>query len=245
MKIKQAMRYQLHTFVRQAMIYYAVTLGVYTIGAIIAAILGERNVAMGGGDFSTSIFLLIVGMNAFKSHFQLFVQNGISRKTLFTGLILSALLLSFGAMLADSLYPLLFPLLERTSFFQEVYRVDRGFRNTLIGSLWTTLFFFGAMCIGFFITVLYYRMSKLLKIIVSAGVPVVFFVVLPIVEALVPSFHFYSVLFRFVGWCLGWNYNNLLGGLDPVRPLLSFAVFGAGLSGLSFLLVRRATFKEA
>jgi len=245
MKIKQAMRYQLYAFVRQAVIYYAAVLGIFLIVTIIAAILGDRSAIMGGGDFSTSIFLLIVGMNAFKSHLQLFVQNGLSRRTLFTGFILSALLLSFGAMVVDSLYPYLFPLLQRSSMVHTMYRLDNSFGNTLIASLWTALFYFGAMCTGFFITVLYYRMNKLLKVLVSAGVPILFFIVIPIVEVMVPSFHFYTVLLRFIGWCLGLNYDNLLGGLNKVRPLLSFAVFSTALSGLSFLLLRRATFKEA
>lgn len=244
MKIKQAMRYQLHALVRPTVIFLAISIFTYVVSSIIFFVEGVKSATMNGAEMSVVIFLFIMGMNSFKPQFHLFLQNGLSRKTLLFGFLLSALALSAAMMLLCSIYPRLFPNLHYESLFDMSYKMEKGFAAVVTGAAWQTLLYFAALCGGFLITTLYYRVNRLLKVVISAGVPLILLVAIPIAEGLIPTFHFYASVFKFISWALGGN-GSFLGKLNPYRPLLSFTALSGLCAGLSFLLLRRATIKEA
>lgn len=242
MKIKQTMRYHLTECGKATGLYYLIIacliLLIFIVGAIVNASFVHVNTSFSG---ASSMFLFVLGLNAFKRPFRLYIQNGISRKTHFVGFLLSAVCLALTVTLIDSLYPLLFGnSLSYSSAFSNLYRVEGV---TPLGILWSFLGNYALLCFGFFLTTLYYRMNKLLKVLVSAGVPLLIFVVLPMLEVFIPNFHLFTGLLELVAWASG---TNLFGG--PVYPWRTVGVF-AGISavslGFAFLLMRRAPFRDA
>lgn len=245
MKIKHATRYHLQGFVKASTIYYTIVIAFQLLALLIIHLTGSNDSNISGLEISSSIFLFVMGLNAFKSQFTLFLQNGISRKTLFCSALATFLMVSFAFALIDAVYPLLFSSrFGHQSLYAGIY-LRRQISFSLMGILWAALLNLIALCGGFLISTLYYRLNRLSKTLVSITVPLLLFVVIPIVEALIPTFHFYSTLFQCISWCLGFESGTLGFQINQIRPLLCFAAFSALLSGLSFLLIRRATLREA
>lgn len=242
MKIKNALRFQLQDYLKPSAIYYGIIYCLFAAMLVIKHFAGIRNVGTSGMDMATFIFLFVIGLNSFKTQFRLFLQNGLSRRTLFVGFLLSAACLSLVTAVIDSTHPLLFAgSLGYSSMYGDMYGAAGGISIT--GVVWNAAANLLALCFGFFITTLYYRMSKPLKVLVSVGVPLLIFVVMPIVEVFVPSFHLFSTLIRWVTWLLGFSGT---GGAGPLawRAVASLLGGSAILSGLAYILIHRVTLKE-
>jgi hypothetical protein len=96
----------------------------------------------------------------------------------------------------------------------------------------------GFAALGYFVTLLYYRMSTALKIAVSVSVPCFIFIVLPIIDHMTKGKVTY-----FIGWV-----SNLIFGVNgsngPIS-VMAVSLFGFALcSGLSWLLIRKAVVKK-
>ncbi len=244
MKIKQSMRYQLHEFVIRAGVFYLVIVSLFLL-SLIAQFLIFRgtsvNFTMSGTETTTTIFLLVMGLNSFKPPLRLYVQNGLSRRTLVVSFALSAACFAAAMALIDSIFPLIFrSSLGYSSIFAGIYD-----STGLLSILWSMAFNFMALCCGFFISSLYYRMNKLAKVLVSVGVPLVLFVVLPIFESIYPTFRVFTSLIKAVMWILGIQETRLGVAYYPARTIACFTGIGVLLTGLSYLLARRATLKDA
>lgn len=245
MKLKQTMRYHLHDFTRASIIYYLVIASLILLSFILKAALSLEHFTLGGLDSSSAIFLFVLGLNAFKSQFGLFIQNGISRRTLVVDFLLSALLISFGVALVDNILPLLLRTsLNYSSVFMSTYYPMKTYAFSITGLAWTMLANMAAMCCGFFLTTLFYRMNKPLKVLVSAGIPLLIFVGLPLAEVFIPSFNFYQSALKFYLWAMGMSFFGI-GAVSPLRALVSLSVVSVVMAALAYLLVRRATLKEA
>lgn len=247
MKIKQATRFQLHEYTRPAIVYYMIMLGIFLVTLLLRAFIpGAYNTGNSSVETTTMIFLFVLGLNSFKTPFRIYQQNGVSRMTQVVGFILAALCLSLAMNIVDSLMPLLFggSLRYRTTYslVYETFRTVSHGGLSVMSFCWSFLVYFLMMCLGFFITTLYYRMNKLLKVVVSAGVPLLLFFVLPMLEIFVPSFRLFTWLMETVMWCVGLDNYGLTA--VPMRAMGMFAALSAVLLGLSTLLARGATLKE-
>lgn len=243
MKTKEATRYMLQDSLKSCIIFYGVIAFIIIVSLIIKYALGVVDMGTSGMGSATFIFLFVVGLNSFKSQFTLFLQNGISRRTMLVGFVLSSLIVALGMGLIDSLYPLaLRGVLGFETTYQMMYSAGTGFGAFAMGLIWNVLAYFTALCFGFLVTTLYYRMNKALKLIVSIGVPVLLFVALPLLEVLVPSINIMSRLMNALTWMLGFDLST--GAVYPARSFGSFCVLSAAFTGLSYLLIRRATVKS-
>ncbi len=237
MKIKLAARYQMREFVHAGAIYYLVITLLYLAVAIVRWLITDTNVNVSGTETSTFIFLFVMGLNAFKSPLRLFLQNGLSRRTLLCGFLVTAAAASVVTALIDNLIPLIFSsILGYQPLYTALYP-----RNAWVGIPWTILAFFVATCAGFFLSAMYYRMNKWLKLLVSIGVPSLVFVVLPIVEAVGPGIR----PFTFLGQCFLWVLGISGTSANPWQSIGALCGIGALIVGLSYLLIRRATLKDA
>lgn len=182
-----------------------------------------------GFESASAIFLFVVGLNLFKSSFRFLQFLGVSRKSFLVGSLLALLTLAVGMSIVDILIGELFAKLQPyTPMFVEVY----GMKNFLAQFVWEAVMLVMSGFIGFFITMLYYRCSKVLKIVISLSP-----VYVSIIANLLPSEVLISI-WGVIGLMLGFRseigiWGNVLGML--VTVLLS--------SGLCFLLIRRAPVK--
>ena len=244
MKLKQAMRYKLHEYSRSSLVFYIVIAALFIVTLIVRAALNVRHLTINGMESASMIFVFVLGLNSFKSEFGLFTQSGISRNTPWVNFLVCALLVSVVMALLYSLFPVLFGhSLGFSSTFNGMYRTFQKETFTFVGLVWNIMSHFSLMCVGFFITTLYYRMNKALKVIVSVGVPALFFVVLPVVEVFVPSFNLFTSLIKFYTWAMGLSFLTG-GGPVPWRPVGPTAVLSSVPSRLGFLPTRRATSKQ-
>lgn len=255
MKLKQTMRYQANEYLRPTVIFYIVIASIYLVMVISAriffdgSIIGQTNLSSG-----TVIFLFVMGLNMFKSPFNLMLQNGISRRTQWLGLALSGLLYALAMTAIDSLLPYIFRGVNYVTNYAAFYGsvVENAAALSARGIAWTWASYMAAFSFGYLLTTLYYRMNKPLKVIVSIGVPGLLFVVLPIVEVIVPSFNLFSSLVSLVSWAMGYDkvtgsfgYRMVLAANGVWRAAASYTVVSAAMLGCAYLLMRRATMKES
>lgn len=264
MKLKSAVRFYIKDFMKPVIIFYGILLAVFALQVTLVSLLHGSD-STGGMGPAVNIFMLVMGMNAFKSQFKLFLQNGLSRKTLFTGFLFGVLILAAAMAVLDlafgCLQGLFFtyqsPYMER---FGILYASDAASLGD--GLLWSFFSYLALGMIGFFITSLYYRLNKALKLTVSIGVPVTIFVVLPLIDSLYAGGVIIPFCLKAIAFCMGYSSNVnimnvliewIMGGasgmitpdsLHPYQAMLCSAGFTVVAASLSFLLIRRATVKE-
>jgi hypothetical protein len=198
------------------------------------------NVSFSGFDAATMIFLFVVGLNAYKSTFHMFSANGISRKTMFTSFVATAAILCVGMALIDSINGLIISqFVNYEPVMQQMMGYNVGTGVSLYGVGFLYMFFGNLACImlGYFISTAYYRMNKPLKLIISIGVPVFFFIILPIIDAQL----FEGAIYRAIGTVLAICSGRLSG--SPYVAMACDVVFAAVVGLLGYLLARRATVK--
>lgn len=196
---------------------------------------------MSSMEFSGLIFLFVMGLNSFKPQFRLFLQNGISRKTHWCGVVLSALVLSLLMTGVFGLMPLVFSSVLGYESMANAFYTGQGALFHLTGMLWQWMMFLLFMSLGFMMTTLYYRMGPKLKLVVSVGVPFALLILLPIVGGLFPQLYLFARIAQMVMWLFG---VGLTGAAAFVRSLVMFAGLSVAFLGGAYLLMRRATLKE-
>lgn len=266
MKLKAAVRYYLNDFKRPVIIFYGVVVALFLIQLLIATLLHSDSASSGGMESASTIFLFVVGLNAFKTQFRLFLQNGLSRKTLFTGFAAGLVLLAAAMTLIDLAFGWfrgLFVSYESMYMerFGSLYADGSSFKALAEGLLWSFLAYVTAGMTGFLITSLYYRMNKALKLAVSIGVPALVFIVIPLIDGLYTNGAISAFFINVIAFALGYNVtvsfsDGLIGvftqfagfengiPLAPYRAVLFSVLCTAVTGALSFLLIRRATVKD-
>jgi hypothetical protein len=81
MRIKSAVRYYLNDYKKSVVIFYGVLMAVFLLQLLLTRLLGNEHASSSGMEFASTIFVFVVGMNAFKAPFRLFLQNGLSQET--------------------------------------------------------------------------------------------------------------------------------------------------------------------
>jgi hypothetical protein len=203
---------------------------------------------LSGLEFATVIFLFIAGLNSFKEEFGLLIQNGISRKTVFAGRILTSLTVAMGMAVIDKLVSFIFQGLNTvtdgnigsSTLFELVYKNYR--QEGMLMPLTSFLFsFFLYLCFsgaGYFITTAFYRLGKAGKVALSVSLPVGIFVVLPIFDYTIAGGRITAALYKFLDFALGISSGRLIN--EMITCTLAFLIF----SGFSWLLIRKASVKE-
>jgi len=247
MEIKSAIKYQMMDAKKPLIIFYSI---IYTI--LIIAILSMKILTKNGGGFnfngietSSMIFIFIAGLNSFKETFRMFLQNSLSRKTMFISWILSVIPIAAFMALIDSINGIVVDSLTGyQSAFMQFYgqryiENSSNIQGIIEGFFWSVLAYSFLVMLGFFITTLYYRMNKAMKLLVSIGVPALIIIIIPFIDATFTNGAIYSAIGNFFGFA--WGYNN---GFNPYYSMVTCTLFFALFAGLSYLLIRRATIKE-
>ena len=259
MRIKSAYKYQLLELRKPILIYYIVIVVLLILTAISQTLLKNNgNISFSGGfDGATVIFLFVCGLNVFKQTFHMFLANGLSRRTMFVSTAAAFGTVSIGMAFVDGIFnTVMSSLLNYNSIFIGSFGERYGFNfferpegltNSagvtfpLIadGFVWAVFCYMAAAMIGLFITTAYYRMNKPLKLLISIGVPVLLFIVLPIMDASLFGGAITLAVGRFFA-----AMTSLLGVGNPYSHVLSNAISILISGGLAWLLMRRATVKS-
>jgi len=194
-------------------------------------------------EFSTAIFIFVLGLNSFKDRLLMMIQNGVSRKTFFLSSITSFVILCFLMSAIDRVIALLAKFavsfsnqVSYSSLFESLYQQKLVGMSAVTVNLESFLLslclYLATATLGFFITISYYRMNKSLKVAISVGVPVGVSVVLPIVDQIAKGKISHAII-RALNFAIG------ISAQKPFHAIVTFLLIFAAFAGLSWLLVRK------
>jgi len=167
MKLKAAVKYQLWEARSSVMTFYGIILALIIFFSILTRL---SNGSMSGMDGLTPIFLFIAGIVTFSTEFKLYMQSGLSRKLLSQSILASLIVGCFIMLAADALINI-FCMVVSPGYVSTTKQMYPDF-----GIITRSFYHYGLLLFmsyaGFFIGALYYRMNKLLTILVSVGVPI-------------------------------------------------------------------------
>lgn len=195
MNIKKVIQYQFIDLGKPIMIYYLIILGILLLSGAIVTTMASGTATLNGTAFSSSFFCFIAGLCMFREYFYLFFQNGVSRKTIFLGTLSSILMGSMFMALVETIFAYIFRMFSdnriRYVYFLDLYPAFAGTASPGVQIILNILLSFLALLTCFsaeyLIATLFYRANKFFKIAIAAGLPVLIFVVFPILAYLFPE----------------------------------------------------------
>lgn len=224
----------------------------YSIFIVIILFLSAGNATSNGIEFSTAIFVLVAGLNSFKSQFYLAQANNVSRKSFVKGSLLGMLPITFGMSLIDLIINRVLNIFGRCpTFFDMIYGNYRDFLNSDINVAWTqpndfkTLFgtliwqfaVYSVISIfGILISLSYYKSNSLMKV----------FITVFSIAFLSSSYTINMIIIDTFGINIGQFLTSIFGwqSRNPYVALLSLAVIGTALSMIIYLFTKKAVIKE-
>lgn len=247
MNISSIVRYHIWDNKRPLMIFYIVIITVVLLLSALSISVGS-NSSISGLEIASVIFIFVAGLNSFKDTFHFSLVNGVSRKKQFIGHLVSLLPIAFIMATMDTLLRLIAPFfISYTPLHMSLYArgysdMTGGVATTLVqlfdGFIWMVFLYMMVAMIGYFITIVYYRSNKLLKLIVSITPPIFLTFGLPVINRMTDG--------RAVQW-LGRAIVKSMGLYNGVNPYIAivtficwFAVFSLG----SYLLMKKAIIKQ-
>lgn len=250
MKSLKIAKMNIEGIMKSAIIYYSIFIAIVIV-LCVGNYTGGLNSTMSGVEFATIIFLFVCGLNSFKANFYFAKSNGISRKTFIKGLLISSVPLALVMSIIDVIINRINNIfIKNPTFYDMSYGNLVAGMNGVWNGTWiqsnsfstvfnTILFQFSfcllAYVVGIVINMIYYRSNSYVKVIVS---------VIPI------AFIIFSSNFTIRNPSLTMKINSFLDyifGFDPVNVfacILTFLVGCVVLSGIAFLLIRKAVIKE-
>ena len=244
MKLKQICYYHLYEFCKAVLIFYGVVCALVVFPALFFTT-NLESTRFGGMEPSAIIFLFIAGLNSFKGQFRFMMANCVSRKSQFWGFLVSVPITAGAMAVVDTLLAQAFSLfVNYDSFFYLLY--SERYSQPMVGVfqierlLWSLCLYSAVMMLGYLITVLYYRMNRMQKILVSVLVPVTLIAILPYIDVRYTD----GKIFRFIANTFVAALGLAPGVVNPYIPMVVSMLGSIALASLSWLLMRRAVVKD-
>ncbi|HEX3040420.1 MAG TPA: hypothetical protein VHP54_09055 [Caproiciproducens sp.] len=245
--LKVPIKYLLFTYRNTMLVMYLCVYLLAAFTAVLNAIVSPGDSATMVMESVTAITIFVIGLNSFKEDFKFFSANSISRRTQFFSTAAALGILSVIFAFIDTINSILFsciPLLNYHSIFAYIYEA-RYNSPSLSAQLifenffWLIFLYFWCSMLGLFITTLYYRMNKGLKIAVSIAVPILLIFGPDPLDRFTGgrSTNLISAIFRFAFFG---NYQDH----NPYIGMLSMFIFAAFSAALAFVLARKADIKK-
>ena len=247
MKSLKIAKMNIEGIMKSAIIYYSIFICII-IGLIAVS---DGRSTMSGMELSTVIFIFVCGLNSFKSNFYFAKSNGISRKTFIKGLLISSVPIALVMSIIDIIInrinnifiknPTLYDM-SYGNLLGDVGRIHEGvwIQSNSLATIFNTILFQFSLCllayvVGIVINMIYYRSNKYLKVLVSV-IPVVFIIFNANFSTKNPGLT--MRINEFLDYIFGFNPSNVFACIT------TFLVLVVILSGVAFLLIRKAIIKE-
>lgn len=246
MRLKSVVKYNINDIKYGVMIYYVVIAAIMALLTVMlaegSANISNDNIGFVSGAEASAIFLFVCGLNSFKQNYLYLSTNGITRKAQFFGFLISSVIIAAVMAAIDTATTnILNIFLDYRPMFYQIYKAytaeSSQLINTVMDFIWSIVVYLFALVIGYFITTLYYRMSKMLKIVVSVGVPALFMIGSPILTIYLAEMGYMDKFYKVIAF-LGYGNGN------PAIAVIITLIETAVVAGLAYLLVRRIPVKE-
>lgn len=238
MKFKTAIQYQLTDLGKPMAIFYAVLYGgALAVTAIAMYLMGDEAGGFSGLDVSSIIFLMFCGVYAFLEDFQFFIQNGLTRRTIFqcqmTLFLIAAVFMGTFELMVEFL--VLNNITEYVSMFDLIYGTDPVI---LVKWLWRIGMYFMVTNLAFLSSILQNRIGKRAFVLILIALGLILVVLLPAVNNFLDG----AVADRILPILLA-VMGITENGLQMLYPFLTFLGLSAVFMAGSYCLIRRAEVK--
>ena len=248
MNIQASLRYQLHEFKWAIVTYYAVVVLLFALTILLAFLSIDESAQINGFGTTSMIVLFVMGIVTCREPLRLAIQNGVSRRSYFFAHLLMTVVVCAILSVCDRGLQALAELIVRdlpqahftnlvTLIYPEFFADLGGFATVLWPILASFCAYLGSFAAGYLISLAYYRMGTLLKIIVSVGVPFLLVAGIPLLDFGVLNGAIAAFVWRVFSTVMGLESGNLI---VAVGSLLALALI---LNGCCYLLLRRAPIK--
>jgi len=238
-------KYNIKSSLKSIIIYYLIFTGAIT-GIEMVSKFSGGNGHTSGLEFSSIIFLFVVGLNSFKEDFYFAQANNISRVDYFKAKAITILPIGLVMSILDVIInrvhnlfaasPTMYDM-SYNNFFDGPLNMEVWTQNNSIGTLVGTVtflfaFYIAAFGIGLLITMIYYRCNKIMTILVSLS-PLAFLAILGILS---PEFS--EKLGSFIDTILGISTKN------SYMAVMTFICLFIISMGFVYMLVKKAVVKR-
>lgn len=247
MKIKSSFKYSL-SMCTSTIIPMLISFAALIVIGIIITLFTEDSAYFGSFEGTGVGFAFVMGIVMYKLSLEMSIQNGISRRTAFIGRLGASFVYSFIISLIFRLFYLLgggislvFKNLYFNGMYEELYPKFIEGTNSVAsffsGFIFYAFMMFAFISIGMFIGNAYYVMNKAVKLIVSIGVPVFLFTILPTLLYLTGNVNLFSILAEALAKSLGIIAQNPFYAVPTCTVIASVFMF------FSYLMSRKAVLK--
>lgn len=237
-KLKSAILYEYSTKIKAMVLFYLIQyLIVALIFSIVAISVGGEEIGSNALEFSSVIFISVIGVLGYKEDFKALIQNGYTRKYIFGATICMFTLLAGTMALIDTIIGNSIHYFNDNYFtlFGSLY----GYGNVFLNWLWLTVLYL-MFCSLFYLAVLVInRVGKMMSLFIGVGLSCVILLVTSLFR-FVFSQEFVSAAAEFVMKAMGFMSN---GTTNLFFPILSFLVIGAVFGIGSYAVIRRTELK--
>lgn len=249
MKLKQSIRYQLADFIGPVIVYYGIVVAVHVV-LFLAWIFTPATIHLGGGlTVFSGLFLFICGLCSFHDNLPMHLQNGVSRKTMYTAWLVVTVIVSAAMAAADTVLATLIDLLNlpiwrgSSNMFLSLFDLEgMGFGATFVNTLFSFPFSFVLlallMTLGYFIVVFFYRLPVKLRIVVGACAGFLLFFGVPgvkIIDTNLLGEGLRAFFRQYLEPVLEFLWEN------PFALMGTWAVAAVALAAVTWLILRRTT----
>lgn len=250
MKIKPTLKFIMKHMVTSIGAFFGITLIMSLLGLLIFRTSGSEGTFNSGGSFSVSILTMVWGMMIFITYLKTFLQNGVSRKTIFASASISLVIACLACSALDFTLNQIYVKLGNPSIsIYEILYSGNGFEATgaltfadfPMASLWSAVLFLVLAFFGALTAIIFYRIPKLWKILLGSILGALLFIGLPI-WASMSSVNIFITLLQI--------FAKLFGLSNPFAPNpMVWVGYGLGISAvlasLCFLLYRKISPNKA
>ena len=246
MSFSKAFKYSVLSNKKPILGFYTVVVALYLVFIVTSFFISGGSVS--GMDMASLVFLFVFGITSFKENFYMLLQNGVSRKNMFLGTVLSLLVVSVFVAVADTVLVRILGLIPADNFalvslFEQLYGMTQysnssTFAVSIHEIAWNSMMKFAFASIGLFIGCAYYKMSGLQKTLVSCGVPCFLLLGLPLIDLALPTLNIYEKLKEFFLFFFGFS-----DGVNSYQCVLCCLVLSIVVSGITFLMLRKTSVK--
>ena len=254
MKLKQSIRYQLADFIGPVIVYYGIVAAVHVV-LFLAWIFTPATIHLGGGlTVFSGLFLFICGLCSFHDNLPMHLQNGVSRKTMYTAWLVVTVIVSASMALLDALLATLIDFTPLWSVWQGGNDVHlfiscfglkplarAGFGEAAILVLFSWLFSFVllalAMTLGYFLVVFFYHLPVKLRIVVGACAGFLLFFGVPGLQLVNDALGY---PFSYIAEHYLWPLEDAIVA-SPLLTMGTWAVAAVALAAVTWLILRRTT----
>ena len=252
MKLKSIYKYLVCQSGKSYLIFVGILLAIMHIGLFITVLL-ESNGGIGGMEMATLTYMLVSGIVIYRESLSVSMQNGISRRTFFIGSILTFITISLIASAGDVVINLLGNTYEKhcnmiyDSMYEQFFMKGFYDENVIVTPALSDYFkififdfivYITVSTIGLTISVILYRLSKALKIIIPIG----FLFICQILSVVIPYIDYKFFDNKFMNKlipCLQWMVESIYHLMAVISCAAVIFIF------ISFLFIRRVPLNDS